>query len=375
MISDVARISYERYISSTFSNVLVQPTTYCTANCTYCYLPGRKNKNVMLGEVAEAVAASIAEQAAEHAVTILWHSGEPLATPIDQFMRLLQPFESLRQEGRVQHNVQSNGMLIDEAWCDIFIEYEFSIGISIDGPEQANANRINWAGRPIFPQLQRGITMLRERNIDFRAICTVSPQTVHDPSALLSFFDELGCREVGFNVEEIEGINVDRPHIDEAAVEEFWSGVVAHQIAGTGVQVREVQNITDYLTLARAGQKQKWLDARHEPGPAVSWDGRVVLMSPELLGVTAPHHEDFVVGNILRESIPSILARAHEVGYVSEFMQGLAGCESTCPFWSMCRGAHASNRYFETGTFATTETAHCRNTRQAPTVALAAALQ
>ena len=62
----------------------------------------------------------------------------------------------------------------------------------------------------------------------------------------------------------------------------------------------------------------------------------------------------------------------YRFGYVAEFMQGLALCQESCAFWAMCRGAQPSNRYFETGGLAVAETAHCRNTRQAPLVAFAA---
>ena len=59
-------------------------------------------------------------------------------------------------------------------------------------------------------------------------------------------------------------------------------------------------------------------------------------------------------------------------GLPQALLDGLDGCESTCAFWDFCRGAHAGNRWFEHGSFAATETAHCRNTRQALVNAFAA---
>jgi uncharacterized protein len=367
-----ARALFDRYVNPTFANVMVQPTDRCNANCSYCYLPGRANKNRMMPEVAEAVAADIAEQDAPHHVTVIWHGGEPLAVPIDDFESLLKPFEDLRRAHQVIHSIQTNATLITSGWCELFRAFGFKVGVSVDGPEAANSNRVNWADRPIFDQAMRGIGVLRQERIDFTAICVVSPETVGDPVSLLRFFDDLGADLVGFNIEEIEGANTGRPALEPTAVREFWDAVVAHQRRGGGVKVREVQQIVDYLTLARSGFKARWLEARHEPGPAVSWDGDVVLLSPEFLGIRAPAYADFVVGNVLRESLPSMLTRANSVGYVAEFMEGLAGCEATCSFWDMCRGAQPSNRFFETGRLNVTETAHCRNTRQAPVTALAA---
>jgi uncharacterized protein len=369
-----SRAVYDRYVNPTFANVMVQPTTRCPANCSYCYLPDRRESNWMTVEVAEAVAASIAEQDASHAVTVIWHGGEPLALPIEEFRKRLAPFEELRRAGKVRHSVQTNATLINPNWCELFRAFEFNVGVSVDGPKAANGNRVNWAGRPIFDQVMRGISVLRDEGIEFSAICVVSPETVGDPGALLDFFDDLGSLQVGFNIEEIEGANTGRPGIDQAAVRRFWAAAVAHQRAGGGVKVREIQLLVDYLALARSGRKSLWVETGHEPGPAVSWNGDVVLLSPEFMGTKAPAYDDFVVGNVLAESLPSMLGRAHQVGYVAEFMQGLTACQATCPFWDMCRGAQPSNRYFETGTFTVTETAHCRNTRQAPVTALAATI-
>ncbi|GAB2858967.1 GRRM system radical SAM/SPASM domain protein [Actinocorallia aurea] len=368
----MSRQLYDQYVNPTFANVMMQPTTRCTADCLYCYLPGRDKDNRMLPEVARAVAASIRQQNADHPVTVIWHGGEPLALPLDRFEQLLEPFEELRREGKVIHSLQTNATLITAAWCDLFRRYEVSVGVSVDGPQDANHNRVNWAGRPIFDQVMRGIGVLREEGIVFTSICVVTPDTVQRPGELLDFFDELGGFQVGFNIEEKEGANLSRPGVDHAAVVEFWKAAIEHQKAGRGVKVREIQILADYLALARTGRKNVWIEARHEPGPAVSWDGQVVLLSPEFLGCSHPGYGDFVVGIVTAEPLPAMLARAHEVAYVAEFMDGLAACEAVCPFWSMCRGAQPANRLFENGSFTSTETLHCRNTRQAPVVALAA---
>jgi uncharacterized protein len=89
-----------------------------------------------------------------------------------------------------------------------------------------------------------------------------------------------------------------------------------------------------------------------------------VILSPELAGVRASDYGDFVIGSVLRESLPAMLARAHEARYVDEFTQALAACAQTCEFYAFCRGAQAGNRYFEHGNFTATETAYCVNTRQ-----------
>ncbi|WP_405005811.1 hypothetical protein OHV13_17940 [Kitasatospora purpeofusca] len=91
---------------------------------------------------------------------------------------------------------------------------------------------------------------------------------------------------------------------------------------------------------------------------------------PGLAGITDPAYEDFRAGNVLEQSIGSMLDRAHHLRYVREFVTGLDECEATCQFFGFCRGAQAGNRYFENGRLDTTETNHCRVSRQALVTAL-----
>ncbi len=36
----------------------------------------------------------------------------------------------------VSNSIQTNGILLDKAWCDLFRNYKFLIGLSLDGPEE-----------------------------------------------------------------------------------------------------------------------------------------------------------------------------------------------------------------------------------------------
>lgn len=154
--------TYDFHIGREFHTVIVQPTTFCNADCSYCYLPDRKARKDMPIEVSEAIAASIAEQGCPDPVEVVWHGGEPLALGPARFESQLKPFERLRRRGLVAHSVQTNGTLIDQQWCELFRTYGVRVGVSIDGPVIANGNRVDWSGRLIFDRIMRGIGTLRD---------------------------------------------------------------------------------------------------------------------------------------------------------------------------------------------------------------------
>ncbi|KWW98462.1 Radical SAM domain protein [Carbonactinospora thermoautotrophica] len=294
-----------------------------------------------------------------------------MALPRMRFEALLRPFEELREQGMIQHEIQTNATLITSGWCDLFARYGIGVGVSVDGPAVANINRRDWIGRPAFDRVMRGIGHLRDAGIEFTAICVVSPETIENTDSIADFFETLGCDSVGFNIEEREGDNGDRPQVTYDTARAFWARLIQRRRNGSHLRVRDIDRLFRYLGMVRAGRKATWAASKYDPIPTIAHNGDTVILSPELSGVSAPEYGNFVIGNVLREPLPVMLGRAHKVRYVQEFTTALNMCREGCPLFSFCLGAQAGNRYFECGTFAVAETNYCRNTRQALVMALA----
>ncbi|MGW4690965.1 cyclophane-forming radical SAM peptide maturase AmcB [Kitasatospora cineracea] len=368
------RARYLSWITDRPRQVVLQPTTFCNLDCSYCYLPGRAVKTTMPLQVAEAVARSVTEltDAGGPPVRIIWHAGEPLALGRVRFAELLAPFEPLRAEGRVQHAVQTNATLLNRRWCDLLAAHGVRVGVSIDGPRALNARRVDRTGRAAFDRILRGIDTLREHGLPFSVISVVSRESLHEPEALLDYLASLGCRSIGLNIEEHEGVNTGREVPDLGDTVDFWARVLAwSHNRPDAPPVRELDRLGSYLRMVRDGTRPQWEDARHDPIPTVAASGDVVLLSPELADTPAPAYDDFRAGNVLEQSLAAILVGAHRLRYVTEFLTGLENCASGCAFFDFCRGSQAGNRYFEHGTFTATETAYCRSTEQALVIAAA----
>nr|WP_307935294.1 cyclophane-forming radical SAM peptide maturase AmcB [Salinispora arenicola] len=291
-------------VAGSFHTLVVQPTSFCNLDCTYCYLPDRRSLRLMSGAVAQACAESIAQQNSGHPVSVVWHGGEPTATPIGLFRGLLAPFEQLRRAGMVRHEIQTNATLINRQWCELFTTYGFEVGVSIDGPSALNRNRLDRAGNATDARTLRGLQTLAEAGLGYSVISVVTPETIDHAEALVDFFTDLpGCESVGFNIEEQEG--TDRVPVSEDTAYRFWQRLIARRVGGSPLRIRDVDRLADYVAATRAGRVDH---APYEPIPTVSWDGQVVLLSPELLGITEPRYGDFIAGNVLQQPITAMLA-------------------------------------------------------------------
>ncbi|WP_308440944.1 cyclophane-forming radical SAM peptide maturase AmcB [Micromonospora lutea] len=347
-----------RGLATVPSYVVMQPTTLCNLDCAYCYLPFRAADRQMPVAVAEAVAASVNRWASTDRFSVVWHGGEPLAAGRERLAELMAPFGP-----EVEHHVQTNATLIDDAWCEFFARHRMRVSVSVDGPRDRNGERVTRAGRPAYDRIVRGVAALRRHGLPFSALAVVNDPSPGRATELYDYFLDLGCEVLGVNIEETEGVNT-RDNAHEApVVTAFWAELVAAWRRNPRIHLREVEWSLRYAAAVLDGTAGDLLPTRLDPIPTVAYDGSVVVLSPELAGFTDPRYGDFSSGSVLATPLHTILADAERTPWVGEFIDGVEACRSSCPYFGFCGGGHAANRYFELGRFDGTETEHCRNSK------------
>lgn len=352
------RFTGMRGIATVPTYVVMQPTTLCNLDCAYCYLPSRSADRKMSIEVASAVAGPVNGWARHGRFSVVWHGGEPLAAGRDHLAELLAPFAPA-----VEHHVQTNATLIDDAWCEFFQTHQIRVSVSVDGPRARNGDRVTRGGRPAYDRIMRGISALRRNGIPFSALCVVSQPAPGLAAELYGYFLDLGCDVLGINIEETEGVNVRGNAHPAGAVTAFWAELVAAWRREPRIHLREVEWTLRYAGAVLDGSADEVLPRQLDPIPTIGYDGSVVLLSPELAGFADPRYGDFTSGNVLRTPLQQIIASATDTPWVREFLAGVEACRTDCPYFGFCGGAHAANRYFEHGRFDGTETNHCRNSK------------
>jgi uncharacterized protein len=66
-------------------------------------------------------------------VTVSWQGGEPTLMGLDFYRKAMALEEKYRRpEMTFLNTMQTNGTLLDDEWCEFFVEHDFLIGLSID---------------------------------------------------------------------------------------------------------------------------------------------------------------------------------------------------------------------------------------------------
>jgi uncharacterized protein len=232
--------------------VVIQPTPFCNIDCRYCYLPDRSNKAVVAEEtIANLFSQLFASGWVQDGVSVVWHAGEPMVLPIDFYRQAFQLIDRLKPaELALTHAFQTNGTLIDDAWCEFFAEQRINVGVSVDGPQRLHdVNRRTRAGRGTFDRTIAGIRRLRERGVPFHVISVLSAESLAAPREMFDFYLSEGIDRICFNVEESEGDHVSRSFADAGIEEtyyqflrEFWR--LAAAAPGKFSFIREIDDAT-----------------------------------------------------------------------------------------------------------------------------------
>ncbi|GAB6164423.1 anaerobic sulfatase maturase [Thermostilla marina] len=133
-------------------------------------------------------------------ITFAFQGGEPTLMGLD-FFRLAVELQKkyVPASMRVHNTLQTNGLLLDDAWCRFLGENGFLVGLSIDGPpEMHDAFRVNLRGEGTFAQVDAALDRLRLHKTPFNALVCVHRANAERGREVYRFLRGRGVRHIQF---------------------------------------------------------------------------------------------------------------------------------------------------------------------------------
>jgi uncharacterized protein len=349
--------------------LILQPSALCNLNCSYCYLPDRKNARVMPVEVVRATIEKLrAEELLPPEFSIIWHAGEPTVVKREVYAEYFKVIQTLLgPEHRVAHHFQTNGLLLNDAWCEFIREHEIIVGVSIDGPPEIHdAYRKSWNGRGTCQQTLRGIENLHSHEIDFHTISVITNRALGRAGEIYEFLRGLKPTMICFNTEEQEGVNCESiAEENDQQVEEFFREIYRRSLVDNfDPPIREFEQA--FMSIGACAGRAENCQVTPFEIFSVAVDGSFTTFSPELLGMSASRYGSFSLGNILCDSPRRILETDKFRRMFNDINEGVANCEASCEYYALCGGGTPSNKVFENGTFTSTTTRFCEQSVKLP---------
>jgi uncharacterized protein len=188
-------------------HVMAKPTgAVCNLDCKYCFFLSKdtlypNSRFRMADDVLEAYVKQVIESHLEPQITIAWQGGEPTLMGLDFFRRAMALVHKYKRHGTtLEHTIQTNGILLNQEWCEFLRKGNFLVGLSVDGPrEMHDAYRVDKGGGATFDKVMAAARLMQQHRVNFNVLCTVHAANVEHPLEVYRFFrDELKTHFVQF---------------------------------------------------------------------------------------------------------------------------------------------------------------------------------
>lgn len=220
-------------------HVLAKPIgPICNLDCKYCFylekevLYPQAEKWAMREDVLENYIRQYIEAHDTPTVNFAWQGGEPTLLGVDFFKKIVALEQRYANGKQITNGLQTNGVLLDDAWAGFLAENRFLVGVSIDGPRELHdAYRVDKGGRATFDRVMRGIGVLKQHKVEFNTLTTVHRANAEHPLAVYRFLKEQGSGYMQFipiveriaNRKTVEGLQLISPDFEDSAQVAPWS--------------------------------------------------------------------------------------------------------------------------------------------------------
>lgn len=189
-------------------HVMAKPVgAMCNLRCRTCYylhkteLLGSAPGQQMSLDVLDAYIRQNIEGQDYPDIVFSWQGGEPTLMGLD-FYR--QAVEMQRQycppHKRCHNDLQTNGMLLNDEWCDFLAQHDFLVGLSIDGPKVLHDPfRPDAAGRGTWDAVCAAAARLKKHGVKFNTLTCVHAGNARRPLDVYRFLRrDLGSTRLQF---------------------------------------------------------------------------------------------------------------------------------------------------------------------------------
>lgn len=336
--------------------IIIKPTYACNFRCKYCYLSNDTKASGRLFdlEFAKKMILDVKRVLADmpkQRLTLIWHGGEPLLWGIENYREIFAFMKKELAGFRYRNSLQTNLSLINEAYIDLFLEYDVHIGFSLDGTKEINdSQRVGLHGEGTFDVIMEKFRLCREKGVSIGCIVVGSKKHVGRIAELYRFMCEhhlnfkfnpiFNSGEAEYNSDEY---GVSAEEYAQMAIELFdlWYFDKCNKIKESNFEEIASNLITGKSThcLFTTNCQENFL--------AVSPVGDVMpcgrFCDADL--------RRYAYGNLHEESLADILPRIRTSEAYKRYENIAAGKCGRCRFFDICHGGCMHDGFLKSGDF------------------------
>lgn len=183
-------------------SLLIKPASAdCNLRCDYCFYIDKLNLypdekiHRMTNEVLEKLISSY--MATDQPMYVFgWQGGEPTLMGVDFFRKVVELQQTYGKPGdTISNGLQTNGILIDDEFAQFLAEYNFLVGISLDGPEEIHDRYRRDIGKVgTHSRVVDTIRCLERNKVEYNILTLVNSANVDRGGEVYRYLCDMGIR-------------------------------------------------------------------------------------------------------------------------------------------------------------------------------------
>ena len=189
-------------------HVMIKPGgSTCNLDCAYCFylskqtLPGGPGAGRISDEALERFVQQYIAGVTGPEIVFSWQGGEPTLLGLDFFRKVVALENKHAKPGQaIQNDLQTNGTLLNDEWCEFLKTNRFLVGLSIDGPREIHDRyRVTKGGKPTFDKVFNAARLLQRHGVPFNTLTCVNRFNARKPLDVYRFLrNEVGSTYMQF---------------------------------------------------------------------------------------------------------------------------------------------------------------------------------
>ncbi|MBR5335570.1 MAG: anaerobic sulfatase-maturation protein [Bacteroidaceae bacterium] len=343
-----------------FSTMVKPIGSACNLDCNYCYYRDKaeiySNRMPLMSEqLLEEYIKQYLQGVSQERVSFCWHGGEPLMAGLPFYRKAIELQKRYCGDKEIENTLQTNGILLNEEWCEFFRENNFLIGISLDGPQDIHdAFRRDCGGSPTFDKVVAAVQLMARMGVEYNILTTVNSRSEGRGAEVYKFLRQLG-NFIQFLpvVEYVRMRDGKRPLIvspdEEDAVEAPWSvsaagyGKFMCDVFDEWVKYdvgRHFVQLFD-VTLANWCGVQPGLCSFCE----TCGDGLLVEHNGDVYSCDHFVYPEYCLGNIMDKPLSAMYGSDEQQAFGRDKREALPMECKRCNYYFLCRGECPKHRF------------------------------
>ncbi len=336
-------------------SVLMKPASgQCNMHCDYCFYCDEMEMRAQAshGFMSEGTLRNIIRRTllrAEGAASYAFQGGEPTLRGIPFFEKAVAWQKQYNKNGvRVQNALQTNGLLIDDKWCEFLKENHFLVGLSVDGTKTVHDRyrHLKGSDASAFERALRAADLLEKHGVDFNILTVVTADAAQSIKEIYAFYASKGWKWQQY-IACLDPLKQSDPEEDDKKRSYSLSADVYGQF------------LIDLFELWYADFKK---DRQPYIRQFENWIGILMGVPPEACdqrgccgvqyvceagGEVYPCDfymlDDYRLGNFNEDRLDALDAKRREIGFIERSFALDKECQK-CEFYAICRGGCQRNR-------------------------------